>query len=296
MKAVMMSLLVLVGTIAHAANSPSNDFSRSTNEMKQLSVEDLSYRLHVTGEIFLVSNDGEKLVNIANETREWEFSGDESLISNWVYQAKGQPLVAIAHEWKIQTDGRVTLKIKHYDSIERGKENDVQYGKLLKEEDFTIKNFAPVETVIASGTNKLVVRLTPGVWNQEAAIDVGTLPISGRNMVIYDSRGNVWAEGVEGDSPGTFFGAVTHQGALFISFVPFKGAKVIGNAKGGRIKVRGGDRGDIFILSETPFVPRGAKVNVYGLVRSGTRTERMKSVRTYTSNKEDAFLERIPGN
>lgn len=292
MNKMVLATMMLVGSIALAKGDPSNDFSNSSTELKQIPVSDLTWRMHVTGEIFFVSGDGEKLVNIANESREWEFAGETTLMSNWVYQAKGQSLVAIAHEWKIQNDGRLTVELRHYDSIERGSGSEVKYGKLLKEESHVIKNFAPIETTVGTGTQKIVVRLTPGVWAQDAALDVGKLPLTGKNIVIYDSKGNVWADGVEGDRPSTYFGAVTHQGALFLSFVPFKGAKLLGNAKNGRIKLKH-DGGDIYLLSETPFTPRNVKLNVYGIVKSGLRTERAKSVRTYSSDKEEAFLERL---
>ncbi|MES2963942.1 MAG: hypothetical protein V4760_08630 [Bdellovibrionota bacterium] len=292
MKKMLLASVLLMGSVALAKNDPSNDFSASSNEIKQISVDELTWRMHVTGEIFAVSSNGEKLVNVANETREWEFSGETSLMSNWVFQSKGQPLVAIAHEWKIQSDGRVTVELKHYDSIARGSGTEVKYGKLLKEESFVIKNFGPIETTVASGAQKLVVRLTPGVWNQDEALDVGKLPLTGKNIVIYDSKGNVWADGVEGDRPSTYFGAVTHQGAVFLSFVPFKGAKLLGNAKNGRIKLKI-DNGNVYLLSEMPFTPRNVKLNVYGIIKQGLRTERAKSVRTYSSDKEEAFLERL---
>lgn len=290
MKTLIIAIL-LFSVLANAKDDVSNDFSRSDSEIKPISVDDLSWRFHIAGDVFIVSSDGEKLINVANEKREWKFGGpsDRPMVLNWRFEQKGLPLLALRQKWILESDGRVKVEIQQYESMERGTGAEVKYGKLIREEKLTLKNFAPIDWPISTGSQKVVVRLTPGLWQNDDAIDVSSLPISGRNMVIYDRSGRVWGDQVTPDHPSVFFGVTTHEGSMFLSFVPFKGAKLVGDAKGNRIKVKNG-KGGVYLQSETPFLPKDVKANVYGILKPEMRTDRLTSVRTYSSDKEEEFL------
>ncbi len=291
MKTLITLLLILIGTNAWSKDEASNDLSRSDSEVKALSAEDLAYRFHVTGEVFILNQEGDKLINIANESREWQFGGssEKPMESNWRFQQKGFPVVALKQQWTLAKDGKISVEIAQYDNIERGKGSEIKYGKLMKEEKFILKNFAPIDWTIPAGSQKLVIRLTPGVWPNMEAVDISALPISGKNIVIFDKTGKLWGDQVTADHPSIYFGVTTHEGSLFLSFVPFKGAKLIGEAKGGRIKVKGG-KGSVLLQSETPFLPKDVKANVYGIVKPEIQSDRLNSVRTYSSDKEEEFL------
>lgn len=290
MKTIIL-FIIFLSNLAWSKDEPSNDFSRSSNEIKQVTPDELSWRLHITGEIYVLNAEGDKLVNVANEKRDWRFGGglEKPLESNWLFQQKGLPTVALRQKWYVGKDGRISVEIYQYDNIERGEGAEIKFGKLLKEDKIVLKDFAPINWPIAAGQQKLVVRLTPGVWQNDDAIDVSSLPVSGKNVVIFDSAGKVWADQVAADRPSVFFGVTTHVGSLFLSFSQFKGAKLIGDAKGGRIKIKDG-KDSIILQSETPFVPKDIKANVYGIIKPEIQTGRLKSVRTYSSSKEEEFL------
>jgi hypothetical protein len=295
MKKLIATLMILISTGAIAQESTpnentSNDFGRVRGDLKQLSATDISYRFYLKGEMFIVSADGEQLITVSDETREWEFNGqvDKPLISNWRVTHEGLPTVALHHEWTLQKDGKIAVVLQQYEDIERNG-RDVKMGKLLKEEKFILKDFAPVNYTVAAGNKKIVIRLSPGVWPDLEVVDVPHLPVSLKNAVMYDRGGRVYADDL--NVSGAFMGIVTHQGALYLSFTPFPGAKVIGTAKGPRIKVKA--ERTIIIQSERDIVPNTSKVNVYGFFRPGTRTERLQSVRTMTGNQQNEFVSRI---
>ncbi len=294
MKKIFTLLLILVSVTAWSKDENNNDFSRSDSEFKALSNEELVNRFHITGEIFIVSKEGDKLLSIAEERREWQFggSGEKPLLSNWRFQQNGLPVVALKHKWTLEKDGKISVEIAQYENIEPGIGAEVKYGKLIKEEKLSLKNFAPIDWVIAAGSKNIIVRLTPGLWSTVEAIDISTMPISGKNIVIYDKAGKLWADQVTADHPSVFFGVTTHQGSLFLSYKPFKGAKMIGEVKNGRIKIKNGKL-TIFLQSELPFLPKDVKANVYGLIVPELKTEHLNSVRTYSSNKEEEFLKAL---
>lgn len=294
MKITMGLSALLLSTVTWAANNSSNDFGRSDTEINAITTEELSYRFHISGEIFVVSQDGERLINMANEKREWEFGGqfEKPLESNWSFQQKGLPTVALKQKWMMSTDGKLTVEITQYENMERGQESEVKYGKVVKEQKISIKNYAPVDWIIPGNSQNIVVRLTPGVWPKSDPVDIGALPLSGKNLAIYDGSGNVWADQIDGKHPAVFFGATTHKGSVFLSFIPFKGAKLIGEAKGGRIKIKSG-KDKIYVQSETPLVPDNVRANVYGIINKDLTTVRLNSVLTYSSDKEPEFVKRI---
>ena len=285
-------LMLTMSSISEAKDNQSNSFSRATDELKQISVSELSWRLHLSGEVFIVSSDGEKLISDANESREWEFNGqsDTPIVSNWSFTQAGLPQMAIRHEWKLEKDGKINVLIQQYDGMERDNDEKVTLGKLLKEDRFILKDFAPINWVIPHGNKKIVVRFTPGIWPNDSAIDIKNLPMSFKRAILYDGTGKVWAD--QFDASATFLAIRTHLGTAYLSFTPFKGAKLIGEAKGFRIKFK--DRGSkFFVQSETAIVPHGAKVNVYGFTDLNKKTPRFQSVHTITSDKEDEFVKRF---
>lgn len=298
MKTLLSLLIVLVSVSAWSKQeSLNNSFGSSDSDIKPLSNEELAYRLNVVGAIFILNSEGDKLINLANEGREWQFdgAGPAPLESNWRFQQKGLPVVALKQKWTLGKDGKISLEIAQYDDFERGKESEVKYGKLIKEEKFTLKNFAPVDWIIPAGSQKLVVRLTPEILPAQDAFDISKFPISGRNIVIFDRAGKLWADQINPKFPSLYMGVTSHQGSVFFSMMPFKGAKLIGEAKGGRIKVKS-EKISLIIQSETPFVPNNVKANVYGIIKPGLRTESSNSVRTMTSSREEEFVKSLSGN
>jgi hypothetical protein len=293
MKTILTAFVLLLAS--HALASDQTSLVGSSNEATPIPPNEFVWRLHIDGEIFIVSNDGEKLISAADEKRQWEFNdSDQPLVSNWRFESKNLPLLALRQTWTLSKENKLTVQIQQYSDMERASNNsdEIKLGKLMREQAFVVKDFAPINWEIKEGNRKIIVRLTPGLWNNETAVDVGALPFSGRHMTIFDGAGHVWADQVEVDSPAPYVGFVTHEGSIFLSYLPFKGAALLGVAKGGRVKIRDGKL-KIFIMSEIPFVPNQAKVNVYGIINRSRRTDRLNSYRSYNGSKEEQFLKRV---
>lgn len=293
----IISITMLLGHIALAANeNKDNSFSKSDTELKTISTEELSWRFHITGEVFIVNKDGDKLINIANERREWQLEGqrDKPLESNWRFQQNGLPLIALKQKWMLEKDGRIQVEVAQYDELERDSESKIKFGKLIKEKKFTLNNFSPIDWVIPAGTQKLIVRLTPGIWQNDPPINISSLPVTGKNIVVYDRSGRLWADQITLDNSSSIYvGITTHAGTVLLSYTPFKGAKVIGEVKGSRIKVKS-EKGSVHLQSETPFLPKDVKANIYGILLPEVRSERLNSVRVSASDKEEEFLKSYP--
>ena len=295
MNKILVLLLLLAARVTFASDNTSNDFGHSSDNPPPLSADQIAYRFHVSGEVFVTDKTGEKLLSRSEETRDWQFGAniEKPIASNWLYQRAGLPTVALHHEWTISKDGTIAVNIQQYDNMIQGKDSEVQFGKLVREQKITLKDFAVVNWVVESDDKRVVIRLTPDLWMNSDAIDVNALPLAGKNAVVFDSGGHLWGT-VDGFS-GQFFGVNTVQGTVALSYHPFKGAKLIGEAKEGRITLKNG-KDKIMIQSERPLLPTNVKANVYGLIDLSKKTERLHSVRTFTSDKEDQFLKDLSSN
>lgn len=299
MKNYITLFFLLITLSAWSQDKASNDFEGSKSEIKPLNFEELAYRFHITGQVFILNTEGDKLINVAGESREWHLGGniDKPIESNWQFQQKGFTPVNLKQKWKLEKDGKIQVEITQYESMERNNDGEVKFGKIIKEQKFTLKNFSPVEWFVQSGNSKLAIRLTPGVWPKQESINISALPISGKNIVIFSKNGKLWADNVSAEFPSPYFGVTTHQGSLFLSYSQFKGAKMIGEAKAGRIKISNSSgKGSIILQSETPFLPKDVVANVYGVIKPELKTDHINSIRTYSSDKEEEFIKKISEN
>jgi hypothetical protein len=292
--AVLISTLctIFFATIALAENI-SNDFSNH-DSLKEIKIDELMNRFNLKGEIVVLSPEGDKLINFANEERSWSFSGDmdKPLEANWRSEVKGLPVIALYQKWILQQDGRISVELKQYDDLKRDEKNKkIIYGKLLSEQKFILKDFSPIDLEIKGEKQKVVVRLTPELYKQEENIDVRDFPIAGKNIVIFNQKGIVWGMGINADGPAKFLGITTHLGTIYLSFTPFKGSQNLGDAKDGRIKLKT-DNERITLQSELPFLPKGVRANVYAKIDYNNRSERLSSVRSFSSSSEVKFLSR----
>lgn len=271
----------------------SNDFT-SHSSIGELKPDDIFYQFNVKGEVLILSPEGDKLNNYVNEDRVWQFGGDVGtpLEANWKSEIKDVAIVALYHKWTFQKDGKISVEIKQYDDIKRSNDNkDIIYGKLLIEKKFVLKDFAPIDLEIKSNKQRVIVRLTPGIYQQEETIDVTDLPLAGKNIVVYDGKGKVWGMDVNADGPAKYLGIMTHIGTIYLSFTSFKGAQKIGTAKDSKIKIKT-EKERIILQSELPFLPKGIRANVYAKIDYSRKSERLTSVRTFSSSKESSFLSR----
>jgi hypothetical protein len=82
------------------------------------------------------------------------------------------------------------------------------------------------------------------------------------------------------------------MGSFYISYLPFKGAKEIGYAEKGRIRLESNNT-KLTIESNEPFLPRGTAAKVYGVLDLNKKSEKVSSVRSYGSDTEEGFLRHI---
>lgn len=291
MKFIIFTLVLLGHQIVSSQENTSHDFGRSTGKLSSLSTEDLARRMFISGEILIFNLAGDRLLNFANERRRWDFNGqiEKPMISHWSYKQNELPEVALSHEWSIQKDGKIEVKYKLFDSLKKEAGKAVETGKLLKEEQLVVPLFRSIEIEIPSTKFKVIVKLTPNLGSVDEAVEVANLPIATKNLVIHNSQGQVWAYGVEGNSPSKYFGVTTHLGTLMLSFSPFKDAVVIGEAQSSTIRLSSGQH-QIFLQNGIPFLPGSIKAKIYGRLLVHRKSEHLNSVRTYTSNLETDFL------
>lgn len=290
-----MKLLIYAALlISQVAFANSNDFGSSDGVKSPIPINKMRYQLEIKGEILVFDSTGKRLLYKGDEGRSWWFGDEKPIISNWSYRQQGLKPVALRHEWVLSPEGHLTATVKQYDSMERGSGDEPQLGKLLKEQVIQVENFQSISWVVDQDDKKRVVaKLEPVLWADAEPSDVGKLPINSGRMTIHDSRGNLWASRLDNaDGTNIYYGVLTHMGALFISYVPFKGAKEIGTAKKNTIKIE--DKGlKVFIESADPFLPRGVSAKVYGFVDLNRRTESVYKVRSFGSDDADKFLKRI---
>lgn len=292
----LLGLLGLLGIIfltpSAIAASNSNDFSESRSEITHLTAKQLRERFVLEGEIFVSNADGVLLYK-ASESRMWRFGKTGDLTSNWSYKSNNIPYVGLRHEWSIGKDGAITASLKQYDKISRVPRNrDVTFGKLLQKKDITVKNFEPVTVVLHKDSKQTVVaRLTPRLDEVERLVDVKGLPISLRSPVVYDSKGQVWAQGL--DLEGRFVAMTTHKGRFAVSFEPFDGAKEIGSVSGNEIKINHKKDLTLFVRSEAPIITTQQPAKLYGRVDLDKRTHKINSVGSSSSGDEENFLKHL---
>jgi hypothetical protein len=287
-------LILLIVMTATTANAQSNDFSDLTKKMPAITTDFLQRNFELVGEVFVTDANG-KLLSPTAETRTWKFSKKREIISNFSFQAVDLKQLAFHHEWTLQADGRITGKIKQYDSMTSTprlhQETEIKYGKLIKEEDVEIKDFNSISWVaIQDGQRRVVVRFLPRLTEDETAIDIDSVPVTLEEPVIYDKKGRVW--GSTGSLEGKYVAFTTHIGRVALSFFPFKGAKLIGSARGSQIALKDLDGTEIFIRSKQAITSSGKPLNVYGWV-DAKKTEGPYSVISNSSSKEKSFLEEV---
>lgn len=288
----MLKLIFSLGLVANSpawADSQNNDFSRSETKTAAMTPAELRERFELLGEIFVTDTDG-NLMYQADESRLWKFGKTGDLTSNWSYNNSELPELALRHVWTLSEKGVVEGHIRQFDSMKRkGNASEVETGKLLREDKFALKGFAPVSwEAFSDKKKKVIVRLTPRLADRVDTIQVKELPISLENFVVYDSDGNLWGE--VRDLEGKYLGVKTHRGQIAISYFPFKGAREIGTVRGHKITLRGEKGLEVYIRSAQPILSTNRSAKIYGFINTGNRSEESGSIYSSSSGKEDEFL------
>ena len=290
MKKMILSLMLL----ANLAMAQSMDFSDSDSEVSVISAEKLRWQYEISGEILVFEKTGTRLQYKASEERRWNFTNEKPIVAIWSYKQKGIPEVAIQHQWQADAEGHLEAQIKQYESMKKNSKEEVEYGKLVTEKTIKIENLDPISWVIFQDDNRrVVVKFNVHVWADEAGTDIGKVGINSSRMTIYDGKGVLWASRLDLSSGNNvFLGISTHMGTIYMSYLPFKGAKKIGTSQRNRIKIEDGPN-KLYIESPDAFLPRGITANVYGYFDFNKRTERYNQVKSNGGDNLEKFQKRI---
>lgn len=290
----MILILLSISSIQAFARNEDNSFDKSDSAIKEVSAEKLRYRFGIKGQVLVFDKTGKSFLGQANEERNWNFNTDKPVESNWQFKQKDIPEFSLRHTWDFNKDKQLVAKISQYESMKRNNKGEVQFGKLVKEETYIVENFDPINWVVAQDEKRrIIVKFSFELWGDKESQNVGSLPINGKEMIIYDNKSQLWAARIDNtDGNNIYFGVTTHRGSVYLSFVPFKGAKEIGTAKKNRIIVeQGGTK--LNIQTGDSILPIGVTAKVYGYIDLNKTTDRPFSVRSSGSDDEANFLKHI---
>jgi len=294
MKKFFVSVSCLASMWAVSAHASSDSFGRHDSDGPNLSTSDLRKRFELQGEVYILDASGEHILKKSEEERKWRPSEKTGIIeSNWSVESNQFHPLALYHHWEIENDGRIKAMIEQYDRMEaKDRNSPVKKGKLLKREEFFLKDFQPyMWTSVVEKDQKVIVRFTPRILEDKSPQAISDFPIAGSDIVVSDKTGSVWARGV--DMNGKYVGVITHHGALFLSYSKFQGAKELGIAKNNEIELDLDDGSEVYLQSQSAFLPKPIRGKVFGVFKKNLKSERLTSVHMIDSNKEDRFLERM---
>lgn len=287
-------LALLCASFNASAKDEANDFSDSDSKLETLSAEKLRYTFEIVGEILAFDGSGKRLLYQVPEKRTWNFRTDQPMGSNWSFKHSDLPEIALHHVWDVNKSGQLVATIAQYDHISRGKNGEVKYGKLLSEKSFVVENFDAIDWVVENTKDRRVlVKFSPRLWTAEKSENIGAVGLNGKDITIYDNNGDLWASDIDNtEGNNVYFGITTHKGSVYLSYLPFKGAKEIGVANAKGIKIQDGQT-KLKIKNRDPFLPTGITAKVYGYIDLNRRTDRPFSIRSYGSDKEANFVKNI---
>ncbi len=293
MKKLILTLIIL-NSIQTFARNDENSFGKSDSAIKEVSADKLRYRFGIKGQILVFDKTGKSFLGQAQEERNWNFNNDKPIEANWQFKQKDIPEFSLRHTWDFNKDKQLVAKISQYESMKKNDKGEVQLGKLVKENTYVVENFDPINWVLVQDDkHRIIVKFSFELWGDKESQNVGSLPINGKEMIIYDNKSQLWASRIDNtDGNNIYFGVTTHKGSVYLSFIPFKGAKEIGTAKKNRITVeQGGTK--LNIQNGESFLPLGITAKVYGFIDLNKSTDRPFSVKSSGSDIEANFLKHI---
>src|SRR5689334_4865396 len=101
---------------AHEPAATSNDFA-DVKVGKTLTREQILDNFTLTGEYFVVSTDGTRILRKGFESRIWKFSPTGLIYSNWSYGGhySGKNIFSIKHVWELKDSGQIEVTIEQYE-------------------------------------------------------------------------------------------------------------------------------------------------------------------------------------
>lgn len=278
------TMIVLATLIASTqARAGENERSKSEVRSENLSLGQLKERIQLQGEIYVMDANGKRPLLLGQESRTWQ-SGDGKgrLEINWGSSSNLHAPVNMKMLWTVSADGGLHASIEQQDAA----------GKRLRKQDFDVSDLTPVIWRSAADAEKrVIIRLIPQVSREETPQALAHTPIGGKELVIIDNQGRLWADRVS--MSGKYVAITTSRGQVAMSYYPFKGARAMGVASGRRLELDLDEKLKLSLVSEEPLLPGDARAIVYGRFASSKRTGSIRSVGVSTTDDEARLLKSL---
>lgn len=288
-----LTFAVTCSIYGYAAATDNSQTANDQPGKPNLTADEILNRLEVKGEVYILDASGKRLLGAPARTNFWRLIGKNPRTMNWGSSDNFGHLF-LHQSWDIRPDGSIHVILEEYDRQEDDPKSGSfkQFRGLLKKEELTIENFAPIIWKVQSSKDtNMVLRLTPSLREEANTRDLTQFPVSGKNVVVTDSLGYSWAD--ETSFSGVFVGMKTHRGLIAFSFQPFKGAKEVGLAKDHEIELKLAPNLTVKMRSETGFLPPEVSSKVYGIYLPEKKSSSPSSVSTFDTGKEERFLKNI---
>jgi hypothetical protein len=261
--------------------------------LASMSASELRSRLEVEAQIFVLDTEGTRILTPPDQTATWTMQDKNGKISRtWTSQHNEFGEIFLFHEWDVKEDGTLQVTIEEFNSAEPKGLGDVTLKDSLKREVKIIKHFEPITWKVTRIKDKnVIIRFVPRIVEPNEAQELRDLPISGKDMVLFDHQGSVWATGLE--SSQRFVAFTTRMGTVVMSHSPFAGARRVGRSAGNQIKLRFEDGTRLSLVSPAGFVPPGVEAHIYGQLLKAMKSSGLNSVRTSESHREERILEKL---
>ena len=289
------SLILATNLLADDKTGRHRDITIDNEPAKALTAQQIRERLEVKGEVFVLDSSGKQITQASSRTSTWRFGRKDAPMNiNFGSENKVYGRVNLHQVWNVNADGSVHVLIEEYANDESDPKTKAFTGfkDLLKKEEFTLQNFAPIVWKVQNNKEKnVVVRLTPYLQNEVAPRELTDFPISGTNIIIIDNKGYAWTD--QTSFGGKYVSIRTHRGTIAMSYRPFKGGAEIGFAQGRSIVLRLPQDLKVTLYSETAFLPGNMSAKIYGAYFPERRSSGPGSVTSGDTDKEDRFLSRM---
>lgn len=291
-------LALLVSCMSFAEKGKTGTTGITSSEVSgELTPQEFAGRFQVSGDLFVTSSDGKRLLYRISESRTGKPLEDNvDIYSNWGHTHKvGDKTIGIfiRYGFHIEKDASVKVHIQQFESMTPDRLNgDVKYGKLIREEHTQLTDFAPINWVAYQDSKmRIIARITPLLLDRGNSFGPDNMPIALDHAVLMDGTGKVWGDDLS-EGGGKFVALATYKGTLALSYYPFKGATEIGIAKGSEMRLNK-VKPNLTLRNTTPFLTANGEMKVYGMVLLERKTAHLHSINMSVTDKEDGFVESL---
>lgn len=291
-------ILAFLFSCSSFAKGTSGTTGITSSEIRgEMTPQEFARRFQVSGDLFVTSADGKKLLYKISESRTGKPAADTTdIYSNWGHTHRvGDKTISIyiRYGFKIQKDGSVKVHIQQFDSMTPSHlYSEVKYGKLIREEDSYLQDFAPINWVAYKDSQmRIIARITPLLLDKGNSFGPDNLPIALDQAVLLDGNGKIWGDDLS-EGGGKYIALATFKGTVALSYFPFKGAKEIGIAKGNEMLLTKLNP-SLTLRNSKPFLSANGEMKVYGMVLPDRKTTHLRSINMSVSDKEEEFVQSL---